>query len=77
MLSSPVHKAAYSHRYKVAWKEDDLFDNDTESDASDWENLTEDEKERRRKTASVIDDLPKEFNTFVEGAVVKENVSET
>lgn len=47
----------------------------TESDASDWEDLNDAEQDARRKSVSLLQDLPDEFNTYLIGAVVKKEVS--
>lgn len=77
MAADPEVWVVQSRRLKLHnWKEEDLFVDDAESDASDWDQLDEAAKDTRRKTATIIADLPKEFNSFVVGSVVKEQVSE-
>lgn len=53
------------------------IDEYSEEDASDWDDLSDKQKDERRRNVTKLADLPDEYNSFVVGCVVKEGVSKS
>lgn len=75
MATSPTSWVPRSRRIQQRISPEEVVLSHTESDASDWEDLTDAEQDARRKSVSLLQDLPDEFNTYLIGAVVKKEVS--